>query len=717
MPGSGRKRAERSFRRRHTLVTATLALGAVILILRLAQIQLLEHPRFSELAQRYHFRRETLPAERGRIFDRNGVLVAYSVENPSIYAVREEIVDLARAIDALHAVGVPREWAAERLKGERGFVWISHDLREEAQLKAAFENVPGLYYRMCPKRVYPWGGTAREIIGRDSEDPALRSGLEDHYDDLLCGESGWQSIIVDAVGGRYATADGRPPQPGRNLFLTLDIHIQEIAELALDAGIEKWGARGGVVLVLDPQSGEIIAMASRKRDAKGLNGCISAITDPFEVGSCAKVVVAASALEEAVCDTAKRFYCGIFPDEEKPPPVRDDHGKPEWLSFQMVIAESRNIGTARIARLVGPGRLYQYLTAFGFGKKTSIELPGESGGLLRRVAQWSGRSLETLAIGHEFSATSLQLAMAYAAVANGGLLLRPRLVRDVDDGGADGRAAPPTSCPEVIRRVVGEETARTLRAILHRATRSGGTGVRADVGWADVAGKTGTARKYVPEIGAYARDRHVASFVGFVPWDAPRYVCVVMIDEPEKGCYGAEVAAPVFCEVIEKVAAVHPEGLRRDVREIDCDPPLVAALSVDGLEAPAADGRRVPDLRGMATNAARKQAALRGFETEVLGTGERVLHQSPRPGSRATGMIVLRTAGEAPTHVAVPNVEGLSLRSAMAALAAVGLKPAAVGKGWVVRQRPPPGEAFPTGGAVEIVLVDRQRDWGVRERS
>jgi len=692
------------------VVSALLALAGLGLVARLVQVQLVDHDRLARLADRHQFRREQLQPERGRIYDRNHVLLGYSVESPSIYAVRDKIEDRAEALGALAELGISRSHAASRLTGKKGFVWIDRGLHREARTRELLGAVAGLHYRLEPKRVYPRGAIARTIIGRHSDDPDLLSGMEGRYNDILLGECGWQTVIMDALGGRYATAERRPARPGQNLVLTLDSRVQEIAELVLDEGIERWQAIGGVVLVLEPRSGDVLAMASRRRTDSGLTASSSAITDPFEMGSCAKLFVASAALEDGICDTTTAFYCGVMPGEEDPPVVHDDHGDEEWLSFQMVIAESRNVGTARIARLVGEERLYKFLTRYGFGRRSGIELTGESAGLLRKVDAWSGRSLETLAIGYEFSATALQLGMAYSAIANGGLLLSPRVVSAVEDpvtGESNRRKR------EVVRRVIDDDTARTLRAILHRGTQVGGTGVKADVRWTDVAGKTGTARKFDHELGRYTPARHVASFAGFVPWKEPQFVCVVMIDEPKGAYYASEVAAPIFSEMVDKIAAVYPTGLRRDVREIECELPrsIRFAERTETLE------RGVPDLRGLATLAARRRAAEAGYRTEVLGTGERVLFQSPPPGSPDCPVVMLSTAGEVPEQITIPGVEGLGLREAMARLGALGLYVTPVGRGTVVRQVPGAGAVVPSGSDVELVLSDRKRSWGTWERS
>jgi cell division protein FtsI (penicillin-binding protein 3) len=451
-------------------------------------------------------------------------------------------------------------------------------------------------------------------------------------------------------------------------------------------------------------------MASHGSPEEGPGARNRAVLDAIEVGSCAKTFVVAAALEEAGCETTTPFYCGIKPGEEDPPVVRDDHGKPGWYSLMMVIAESRNTGTARIARVVGEERLYRFLSRFGFGRPTGIDLPSESSGVLRPVDQWSGRSLETVAIGYEFSATPLQLAMAYAAVANGGRLMRPRLVRAFVDA-ETGRSRDVK--PEVVRRVVSVETSEELREVLRRVAMPGGTGTSANVVGTTIAGKTGTARKFDRERGTYSYERHTSSFIGFAPHDAPRYVVAVIIDEPRGAYYGSDVAAPVFRRVMEKVVALDPEGGRTDVRS------LSVSLSDDASEvrpgdvhaAPATGSAlECPDLRGLTTLEARRLAARRGYRLEVLGGGERVLFQEPVREGR---LIVVETDDEVPRNLVVPDVRGLGLRDAITRLGGLGLDIERVGTGRVVRQTPEAGTEVSRGATIELELEDADRAWNV----
>jgi cell division protein FtsI (penicillin-binding protein 3) len=690
-------------------VIALLALAGAGLLVRLAKIQLLDHERLASLARRIQIKREPLCADRGRLLDRNGNLLAFSTDNPSVYVDRAKVQDARAAASALVELGLPISRTIQRLGGT-GHAPLTRELLPEPRVHEIVAAHPGLYVMREPKRVYPRGSLARQVIGRWSEERELLAGVEFRLDDVLTGEGGWETVVCDGHGGQYATGSRSHPRSGADVVLTLDRSIQDLAESALARAIETHDAEGGVVVVLDPMTGDVLAMASHGSREEGPGFTNRAVTHPIEIGSCAKLVVAAAALEAGVCDTSTTFFCGRIPGEEHPPLVRDDHGAAAWLSFQKILVESRNTGTARIARRVGPDRLYEAIRRFGFGSPTGIELPGESGGSIRPPSTWSGTSLDAIAIGYEYLATPLQWASAYASVANGGLLLRPRLVRETRDPETGTRRVVDT---EVVRRVMTEETADLLRAVFHRVTRKGGTGTAAALPWVRVAGKTGTARKLDRESGTYGNRDHVASFVGFAPLEKPRVLCLVSIDGPKGRHYGGEVAAPVFHTVLSGIAAIYPNWLREDLRHVTLVAEVHDAAPGEALAAPLRHTvRELPDFRGLATLSARRLGIRRGYEPEVLGTGERVVYQEPAPGTRGVEAVVLYTEGEAPTRATVPDLIGCGYREAVTRLGAVGLSARRQGLGRVVAQVPGPGEIVASNTTVALALEDLERDWG-----
>lgn len=694
---------------RLALIAVAFLLAGGALVFRLAEIQVVDHEEMVEIASDAHYEREVLRADRGRILDREGNLLAFSTENPSIHARRDEVLDPDAVAEALEEFGLSRRFVRRQLQGAAGFTWLSRDILPDERVQEVVRGLPGVYAPREWKRVHPHGSVARPLLGRWSDDPGVpHSGLESRFGDVLEGEAGWRTMIKDAVGQKYETAQTEP-RPGSDLVLTLDVRIQEIAETALLECVDRHDAKGGSVVVVDPWTGDILAMASLGGE-DGRTFTTAAITNPVEVGSCAKLVAAAAALQEGIADTTRRFFCGVREGEVDPPRVTDDHGEPMHLSMQMVIAESRNIGTARLARAVGSELLHDYLEKFGFGERTGVELPGESSGRIAPVAAWSGRSLDSIAIGYEFLATPLQWAMAYAAVANGGMLLRPRLVAEVHDpvhGTVEARE------PEVVRRVLDERTAATLRSVFARVVRHGGTGVNAALPWVAVAGKTGTARKFDHDLGRYSARRHLASFVGFAPAADPRLVVAVTIDEPgSNGYYGGDVAAPVFREVVSRVAAVRPDLLREDLRDLQVSlPPARHAPRGEALAAPRGAGSTgLPDFRGMARTPAIELARRHGLELDLRGAGARVFAQTPGPGTRGVGTVVLDTEVLG-ADVSVPDLRGLGYREAARRLGVLGLHPRRQGVGRVSGQRPAPGTAVAPGDLVTLVLEDGPRAW------
>jgi len=691
------------------ILAVVFAIAGLALLARLVEVQLIDHGRYTSRAKRMQIKRVQLCADRGRVLDRNGNLLAFSTDNPSIYVDRARVQDPATAARALAELGLPVARTLERLRGT-GHVLLTRELLPEPRVHEIVAADSGLYVQRESKRVYPRGFLARQVVGRWSDEGRLVSGVEARLDDVLTGEWGWETVVRDARGGQYATPSRSDPRPGADVVLTLDRSIQEIAESALARAIEQHDAEGGAVVVLDPSTGEVLAMASHGSRSEGPGPTNRVVTHPIEIGSCAKLVVAAAALEKGVCDTSTTFYCGTVPGETHPPTVRDDHGAPGLLSFQKILVESRNTGTARIARHVGPEALYTMLRRFGFGVPTGIEQPGESGGFVRPPERWTATSLEAMAIGYEYLATPLQWAVAYASVANGGKLLRPRLVREVRDPISGTRRVTET---EVVRRVMREETAEKLRAVFHRVTLKGGTGTAAALPWANVAGKTGTARKVDRESGTYGDRAHMASFVGFVPAEAPELLCLVTVDGPKGRHYGGDVAAPVFREVIERTAALYPGWLRRDQRTLVAVRNPMNAAPGEALAAPLRHtARELPDFRGLATLSARRLAVRRGYQPEVLGTGDRVLYQEPIAGTRGTQAVVLYTESEAPAEATVPDVLGCSYRQAVARLGALGLGTSREGLGRVIGQTPKPGDRVPSNTVVRLRLDDLSRDWG-----
>ncbi|MBT7552227.1 MAG: PASTA domain-containing protein, partial [Gemmatimonadetes bacterium] len=463
---------------------------------------------------------------------------------------------------------------------------------------------------------------AGQLIGHTNLDNHGSEGVERAFDAMLRERDGSLLGYVDARGKRVPGRQQQREEPehGRSIVLTLDAVYQGIIEEELQRAIDGSQAEGALGVILDPRSGEILAMANLPLFDPNQSAHSSpdirrnrAITDAYEPGSTFKVIAAAAVLEDELAGLDDRVFCERGELELANGEVIRDIQPYGDLLFSQVLEKSSNIGLIKFARRLSRPRFYEYIRSFGFATRTGIELPAENSGLLQEVDQWSERSLETIAIGQEIGVTALQLALAYGAIANGGVLMAPRLVAGTvgEDGDFEGRGT-----PQKVRRVVRREIAATLSEVLAGVVANG-TGQRARIAGVAVAGKTGTAQRAAADGSGYDPDASIASFAGFLPAEDPQYVCVVMVENPQIDGWGGHVAAPAFRRVMERILRL-PGGIlvERAVR-----PPSVATLAV-------------PDLRGMTRSVAIFQAEMRGLPVVFSGEGEVVVSQSPAPGMR-----------------------------------------------------------------------------------
>ncbi len=538
---------------------------------------------------------QTLPAQRGRLYDRSGEVLAASVAatsvwaNPSAFRTTtaadgtevEAAQDLDEAVQVLTTLlGVPPETLRERLTGPGDFVWLARQLDvaagERVRALVAAGELAGVGTTPEPRRTYPGGSLAAQILGTTDIDGVGLGGMELWHDAQLVGQPGWQAFersrdgLVIPSGAREV----QPPVPGIDVVLTLDRQLQYTAERVAAETVEATGAVGASIVVLEVGTGEVLAMASAPsvdlNDRSALDSDLlrnRAVTDNFEPGSVQKAITAAAAIEEGivspttVMEVADSLAVGnkVFTDSHEHPT--------EEITFAEVIEQSSNVGTIMVAQELGDERLADWLSRFGYGKPTELGFPGEASGQVRPVEEWWGTSLPTVAIGQGVAVTLVQAANAYATIANDGVAVRPHLVRGTV--GPDGVLQPVADATG--SRVISPETARQVRTMLTAVVDGeNGTGSRAAVSGHQVAGKTGTARKPRTDGRGYA-GTYIASFVGMAPADDPELVVAVMVDEPTP-IYGGLVAAPVFSKVME-------EALRRQhVESALAGPSLETAL-------------------------------------------------------------------------------------------------------------------------------------------
>ncbi len=555
-------------RGRTLAVFLLMGLCFVLVAARLVHLQIFQKTELSARAERQQERLVRLDPKRGTICDRMGRELAVSVDVDSVYAVPSGIDNARVLAQRLSRILHEDQRSLERrLASDKRFVWLSRkiDPARAEKVKDLGSKKVGLLLesrRFYPKK--PLAGPVLGFIGIDNEG---LEGVELSYDAVLRGVNGWVLAEKDAFG--RTVFPGGPgfeytlPRPGKDIALTIDEVIQHIAEKELDTALLQSRAKGGVCIVMNPHTGELLALSVRSSPAvrpafnpntpqhyKPNEWRNRAVTDAFEPGSIFKPFLAAAALEEKVVHPLERFDCSMGKIQVADRVISDakKHGV---LTFTEVISESSNVGTIKVAQRLGKERFFKYITAFGFGRKTGVDIPGEISGLVKDYRLWSGVSIGSIAIGQEIGVTPVQMAAAFSALANGGILMRPYIVSEIiDRDGTGGRKF----TPQATGRAVSADTCKKVNKMLQKVIESG-TGQKARPGGYTAAGKTGTAQKIDTKTGVYSKREYVSSFVGFVPANSPRLVIVVMIDTPEGIVWGGSVAAPVFKSVAEQSLA------------------------------------------------------------------------------------------------------------------------------------------------------------------
>jgi cell division protein FtsI (penicillin-binding protein 3) len=648
-------------------LAVALSLWASVVVARLGQLQLAEGGHYRARAQRQQERRIEVSPLRGSIFDRAGRPLAVSVEVSSVYAIPDDVEDAGQTAHVLaRHLDVPEAALRDRLTQKKGFVWVARKIEPKTAAAIRAAKIPGIHLVPENKRFYPRGSLAASVLGFVGLDDKGLAGLEHSYDSTIRGKPGEVVALTDARRSTYGEADvanGRPPEAGASLVVSIDSGIQFAAEQAISEAVSEAQAKSGVAILLDPDDGSILAMASAPGFDPNDYGRYPAevrrnhaIADAHEPGSTFKIVTGAVALENAVVTLDETIDTGDGTIRVGNTIISEhDHHRYGALNLAGVFEHSSNVGIIRVGLRLGPQRLWAGATALGVGRPTGVDLPGENSGIFRRPERWSALSNATISMGQEVSLTPLQLARAAAAIANGGRLVRPRLVRRI--AYPDGRVE--TFEPPQPERVLSEETARTVRDLLVGVVEHG-TGKKAAIPGFAVAGKTGTAQK--AGVGGYQPGRYVASFVGFAPSENPRVVGLVLIEEPRGGkYYGGDIAAPVFAHIVSQalgILRVAPEEQRLPETLLAANsaekirfPEGVVPASVRTVEEPAttrttvSDDAGVPAAVGLSARQALALFARRGLSARIVGSGF-VIEQSPAPGTpvRAGSVCTLRLA-------------------------------------------------------------------------
>ncbi|MFH1782699.1 MAG: penicillin-binding transpeptidase domain-containing protein [Candidatus Omnitrophota bacterium] len=538
-------------------VLYTLLIFFALLSVRLLSVQLGSANALSKLASDQYKTFASILPRRGIIYDSNLRKLAVSINLSSVFLDPFIVEDKDKAArDIAGVLGLEEKDILEKLDQKKRFIWLTRKVEPEIERALRRLNIKGVGFIKESNRAYPHGMLLSHVIGFVGLDNEGLEGLELKFDKHLKGTIGWIYTIRDAKrrevhGYEYKEI---PPADGNDIVLTIDSMIQSVAERELDKAVTKYNADGGSVIVMDPYTGDVIALANRPTyDLNNVNGYPvenrrnRAISDFFEPGSSFKIVTASAAIEENMIGLDDEIFCenGEFKWTKHTYHDTKPHG---WLAFKDIIKYSSNIGTMKVALKLGETRLYRYIKRFGFGKKTDIDLPGEVEGISRSPDQWSKLSLCSISMGQEITVTAMQLACALSSVANGGCYVRPRIIDRIQD--KSGNVLERFEV-EKRHRVMSEESAMKLRRIL-RGVVEEGTAKKAEIEGYFPAGKTGTAQKIEPN-GTYSHSKYTASFIGLLPYDDPKFVTVVILDEPRPQYYGGTVCAPVFKNVAEEL--------------------------------------------------------------------------------------------------------------------------------------------------------------------
>lgn len=629
----------RDQKRRMCVVGGVFGFVILALWVRLVQVQYLRHDEYAAAARRQHIAPREIQAARGGIFDRNGRPLAMNIRRCSVAVQPRRVNDAKAVVQALSRdAGVQARVVRSALRGSRPFVYVKHDCMLADETRRELSRIDGVVIESNANRLYPYDAVGSKVVGFVSRDNRGLSGVEMAYDAALRGTAGRVTVLRN---GRYSTDRyyeyvDKKPLDGKHVYLTIDATVQDIAETELRRAVDEFEAKGGAVIIMDVATGDVLALAeypavpTRERSSHADSlWTLRSVSHVYEPGSTFKLVTVAALLDKTHIAPADSFDAEDGRADLGFAVINDPHPH-RWLTIEEAFMYSSNIVMAKASGALQSGDLYGYAKLFGFGARTGVGLPGESAGTVPPIQRWSARTRATMAFGQEVAVTPLQVLNAYAAIANDGVMMMPRLVKAV----ADPRTGVVLeSEPVIVRRVVSPETARTLREFCLQVVENG-TAQAARVSFMQVAGKTGTAQKAGPR--GYLVNRFVSSFVGFAPYDAPRIACLVMIDEPRwSKRFGGDSAAPAFGRICESLASSTP--LFDDV------------LSVEMVRADTGGGRRgvTPNFLRMERATALEAARRAGNNVLCEGDAGRVVAQEPAPGTvmDRDGVIRLVVAG------------------------------------------------------------------------
>lgn len=673
--------------RRTLFVAAFVAFWMLGISARLVYLQVSKHDKLVARAHQQQQEAIQTSPTRGSVLDRQERELARTIDTTSVFIAPDEfkkdkkdteaqiINAIACTADSLSSLlGLDKKTVfnqiSEARNSGRRFLWIARRIAPDKAQVLESLDLAGVHTRKEPKRFYPNGSLAANVLGFVGLDGNGLAGIEQVYNEKITGEPGKLFLEKDSLGRAYESTE-IPGRPGQTVILTIDQSIQYQAELALTSAIEQSGAKAGTAIVLDPRTGDVLALANAPTFDPNDVGAASpaarnnwALQNIYEPGSTFKIVAFSAAIEKGLAKPDDHIDCqmGSITVAKR---LIHDHHRFGSLTIADALAKSSNVAAIKLGLRVGDPTMYDYITRFGFGSRTGIELPGETAGVVHPLKRWQPSSIGSIAIGQEVGVTPLQMAAAFGALANDGVWIAPHLIRDIRSasGGATYRPAPEQ------RRVVSRETATALRGMLEGVTLNG-TAKKAQLDGYTAAGKTGTAQKIDARTKTYSKTKFVASFVGFAPVNNPAVVIIVVIDEPGGSYHGGEVAAPVFRQIAEQilpdmgvipdtdfknpelvaVAAQTPaqiSKLRQDEKHREDESrqdesrestmPQVTARDNKGGEivyaVATSNAIVMPDLGGRSVRDVARACARLGMQVEAHGEGGRVIGQTPQPGA------------------------------------------------------------------------------------
>jgi cell division protein FtsI (penicillin-binding protein 3) len=714
------------------LLSAVLVLWCVAICGRLVFLQIFSYGKFVKQAGHQQQRAIPLAAKRGVIYDRAGHELAMSVLVDSAFAVPTEVKDLPTAVSLITRItGDDYNVVLADCRAHKTFCWVARKANDETIQRINSLKLQGIHFQKEPKRFYPARDLAAQVLGSVGMEDSGQSGIEHEFEDELRGRAGKMFISVDARRQWFADVETQP-DPGDNLVLTLDKNIQYIAEKELDQAIHDTQAIAGTVIVENPHTGEILALANRPTFNPNLRKQITpgaltnrAVSYAYEPGSTFKLVTISAALEEKVTNPDEVFDCQMGSIVYNGMRIRDSkpHGLlPVWG----VLAESSDVGSIKIALRLGEDRFYKYIRAFGFGQQTGIELPGETRGMTKPVSRWSKVSIAAISMGQEIGISPLQLTSLISTFANDGVWVAPRIVA----GTVQPRGTPQTVAfhPGASHRVISSYTAAEMRSMMQKVVLEG-TGRKAILEGYTSAGKTGTGQKVDPATGVYSKTKYIGSFAGFAPLNNPQIVVAVILDSAVGLHQGGQIAAPVFRrisqQVLEYLHVLHDLPLApqhqlllakmkdKDLEEGTPDHPG-ETLETAEVNGDSSESTKSPSLAqspmpaNVGSDGDVVQAAMREPVSQNLppaSDSPAISSKTPEPGIAAqvrlpsSGTVVLDVEQGG---IEVPSFVGKTVRGAVESAQDIGLELDAVGSGVARQQTPAAGTHVAAGARVTV---------------